>query len=130
MTKISSECTTILCDGTLNSYPRPFHQIFTTHGLEINRQISLFWAVADGKATAHYRKFFRRVISKIGKNWEHAEIFSDFDRAINAAEKTESPHRFHKGCYFLSTRAVYRQIRQLGLSVPYKEDERLRLFTS
>ena len=43
--------------------------------------------------------------------------------------ETEFPHSSHKGCYFHFTQAIYRQIQKLGLSVSYKEDERLRLFT-
>ena len=128
-TKTLSECSAILCDGTFKSCPRPFYQLFTIHGLKINRKIPLIWAFADGKTTAHYRKIFQIVKSKIGEHWEPAQTISDFERAIIAAVETEFPHSSHKGCYFHFTQAIYRQIQKLGLSVPYKEDERLRLFT-
>ena len=58
MTKTLSECSAILCDGTFKSCPRPFYQLFTIHGLKINRKMPLIWAFADGKTTAHYRKIF------------------------------------------------------------------------
>ena len=46
--------------------PPPFYQLFTIHSLKINRKIPLIWAFADGKTTAHYRKIFQIVKSKIG----------------------------------------------------------------
>ena len=128
-TKTLSECSAILCDGFFKSCPRPFCQLFSIHGLKISRKIPLIWAFADGKTTAHYRKIFQVVKSKIGENWGPAQLISDFERAIIAAVEMEFPHSSHKWCYFHFTQAIYRQIQKLGLSVPYKEDERLRLFT-
>ena len=67
--------------------------------------------------------------SKVGENWEPAQFIPDFERAKLVAMEMEVPHSSHRVCYFHFTLAIYRQIEKLGLSVSYKEDERLRSFT-
>ena len=110
MTKTLFECSAILCDGTFESCPRPFYQLFTIHGLKINRKNPLIVAFADGKTMAHYRKIFQIVKSKTGENWEPAQIITDFERAKIATVETEIPHSCHKVCYFHFTQAINRQI--------------------
>ena len=120
------DCSAILCDGTFKSCPRPFYQLFTIHGLKINRKIPLVWAFSDGKTAGQYRKIFQIVKNKIHQDtshhWEPARVLSDYERAIiSAAVETEFPNSTHKGCYFHITLAVYRTILKLGLSLSYKK---------
>ena len=133
MVQTLSGCSAILCDGTFKSCPRPFYQLFTIHGLKINRKIPLVWAFSDGKTTEHYRKIFQIVKNKIqqdtGHHWEPAQVISDYERAIISAVETEFPNSTHKGCYFHFTQAVYRTIQKFGLSLCYKNDERMRMFS-
>ena len=63
------------------------------------------------------------------ENWEPAQIIFDFERAIKTALEMEFPDSSHKRCYFHFTQAIYRHNKKLGLSLPYKEDKRFRLFT-
>ena len=66
---------------------------------------------------------------KVEKNWETAQINSCFERVINGHVELKSPHSSHKGCFFDFTQVIYRPVQKLELSAPYKEDDRLCLFT-
>ena len=97
--------------------------------IKINRKIPLVWAFSDGKTTGHYQKIFQIVKNKIHQDtshhWKPAQVISDYERAIISAVETEFPNSTHKGCYFHFTHAVYRTIQKLGLSLCYKNDERM-----
>ena len=133
MVQTLSDCSAILCDGTFKSCPRPFHQLFTIHDLQINRKMPLVGRFLMEKTTGHYQKIFQFVKNKIHQDtshhWEPAQVISDYERAIFSAVETEFPNSTHKVCYFHFTQAVYWTIQTLGLSLCYENDERMRMFS-
>ena len=111
MTKTLSECSAILCDGIFKSCPPPFYQLFTIHSLKIYRKIPLIWEFADGKTTAHYRKIFQIVKSKIGSL---PKLFPVLKGQYLGLWKRNFHTVLTKGATFISTQAIYWQIQKLA----------------
>ena len=55
-------------------------------------------------------------------------IITDYERGIINAVETDYPYWTHYGCYFHYTKALYRKVQELGLSVDYRRNRLLKFF--
>ena len=97
---------------------------------EIKSKIFPYLGTCGYKDNGSLQKKIEKLKSKLEGNWESAQVNSDFEIDIIAAVETKIPHSSHKGCNFHFTQAIYRQVQKLWLSIPNKEAERSRLFTT
>ena len=122
----------VYVDGTFRTAPPPYTQFFTIHG-ELNDHIlKLACGLLNNKTTAAYEEVFREVANRIhvvtGQPWVVREMVTDYETAIiNAAENT-FPGISIYGCYFHFTKAIWRKVQQLGLSVQYRQIADVRNF--
>ena len=61
-------------------------------------------------------------------NLQPSQVFVDFEEGAIRAFKEEFPGVQVKGCHFHFTQCIWRKIQELGLSVEYKEDKKVRVW--
>ena len=120
----------IFADGTHRSTPRPYKQIYTIHA-EIQRHIvKVATCTMLNKDTGSYRhvlQVLKRGVRQVtGHHWRPTTIVIDFELAAKNAFETEFPNADIKGCYFHFNQALWKHIKDLGLTRAYKDNRRVK----
>ena len=126
-----SEVERIYMDGTFQTCPSLFYQIFTIHAFKSGKQFPLVYCLLPGKSRSIYLKALELLILKarqLGYNINPNEILTDFEIAIIQAIQLIFPSTTVKGCYFHFTQAINRKINTMGLQTLYKQDAVMNQF--
>ena len=75
-----------------------------------------------------YKKMLRQLKQCATVNLQPSQVFVDFEEGAIRAFKEEFPGVQVKGCHFHFTQCIWRKIQELGLSVEYKEDKKVRVW--
>ena len=125
------EADTLYVDGTFQTCPRVFYQIFTIHATYAGKHIPLVYCLLPNKRQETYERVFRIIQEKadqLGLNLMPQTVLSDFELAIMQALRTIFPAAVVKGCYFHFCQALMRKVQHLHLQIPYQQNGDVRVF--
>ena len=104
-------------DGTFETAPTFFHQLFTIHGHSIGHYVPLAFFLLANKQRMSYEDVFRHKVSeaaKLGVNVFPTVVYA-VRTAINNAAATAWPGYEVKACPFHLGQRWWRKIQSLGL---------------
>ena len=122
---------TVYGDGTFQTCPRLFYQIFTLHIFCHGKQHPVLYALLPNKRRDTYQRMLTMVQQKatsLGTVLDPPAFLADFELAIKQAVQLAFPTAEYKGCYFHFCQALMRKVQSLGLQVQYQNDTELRTF--
>ena len=107
---------TFMGDGTFDSVPSLFTQMYTIHALHGDTSFPIAFALMEGKTTRGYEIVFR--VLKDNGVIIHT-FMCDFERASRNAIKNIFNDVYVKGCWFHYTQAIMRRVENVGLQREY-----------
>jgi len=123
-----------LMDGTFDTVPTIFCQLYTIHasvGTENNSRIlPLVYALMSRKSEDLYKWLFNDLCQFAEENdiiLTPSYILTDFEQAAINASHGEFPNAINKGCFFHLGQSGWRKIQNCGLAVQYGNDEHFSL---
>ena len=112
-------------DGTFETVPRQFMQLYTIHGLQNGRNAIGLYALLRNKDQRTYEHMFNHV-SALTNGVVPQSINVDFEQAaINAADVVY-PDSDKRGCFFHLSQNVYKCVKRNGLTQLYLDDQEFR----
>ena len=121
----------VSCDGTFQTVPKIFFQLFTLNFFYHNKLLPGVYALASEKSTRVYSRIFHVVKEfalKKGLKFSPPTIISDFEHSLLTSIHAHFPDSQNQGCFFHFTQCIYRKIKQTGLSSLYLNNDNFRLF--
>lgn len=110
---------TMYVDGTFESSPKLFQQIFIIHTVIDNIYVPLAFFLLPDKTISSYKNALLHI-----KNYVQPDIvYVDFEKAIHAALRAVWPTVQLKGCRFHLGQSWWRKILTVGLSKDYRDKE-------
>lgn len=108
----------VFVDGTFQSCPSPFAQLFTIHGnvnssTETNGVVPLVFALMPNRKTESYILVFRLIKAQV-PGFNPKKIHCDFELATMNAIRQIFPAAKMIGCYYHWSRCVWRKAKRLG----------------
>ena len=103
-----SQSEKVYVDGTFQTCPKLFYQIFTLHSMKYGKQFPFAYCLHPGKSRGIYLRAFKLVKQKsrtLGCIMSPAEILTDFELAIIQAIELTFPSSQVNGCFFHFTQA-------------------------
>ena len=124
------QCTDIFLDGTFKTWPHPYRQCFSIHGLYQDRVVPFVFVLVTGKEIGQYRQIFshiKRRYNRITNNQLSPDrIISDFEIAMMNAAETEFPQSNSCGGLFHLCQSIWRRVQRLGLRRSFERNINLR----
>ena len=125
-----AQCQTVYMDGTFKVCPSPYNQVFVIMGDFHGFVIPFVHVLMENKTVGAYRQVLqrlKRLVRRLAHQaWAPHRVITDFEVGLQTAVQTELPATTISGCYFHFTQALWRKIQDLGLSGPYRQNQRLR----
>ena len=119
-------------DGTFDSAPLLFHQLYVIRVPVGNSAVSCVYSLLPDKHQATYEELFTAVTAKctqLGFQPDPVTIITDYEKAaINAVQTTFGPDVQVHGCFYHLTQNTWRKVQQLGLVPLYRSQEEVKLF--
>jgi hypothetical protein len=120
---LMSNLNTFLGDGTFQSCPTPFVEIYSIHGDMSSSQdnthiVPLVYALLSQKTKRMYILLFSLIKSRI-PTWEPHKLITDFELPAIDAFKTVFPEAENHGCYYHYTKSLWRKAKELGINKSY-----------
>ena len=122
---------TVYGDGTFQTCPRLFYEIFTLHIFCHGKQHPVLYALLPNKRRDTYQRMLTLVKQKatsLGTVLDPPAFLADFELAIKQAVQLAFPTAEYQGCYFHFCQSLMRRVQRLGLQVQYQDDSELRSF--
>jgi len=110
----------ILMDGTFDSCPSLFLQIFVIIGKKNNVHVPLVYFLLPGKTPRGYELALRKLTSFLPATYAPQFVHVDFEQSIHIAMSKVWPSTTIKGCQFHLEQAWFRHLQSLGLAKTYK----------
>ena len=126
--KLYCEAQPSMLNGTFQTCPRLFYQIFTIHAFKNGRQFPLVNALLPNKSRATYVRVLELVKQKADSlqvSHEPQIVLYDFELAIKQDVELSFPTTDFRGCYYHFFQAL---MRQCGLQVAYRKDANVNRF--
>ena len=121
-----SKAKTWYIDGTFKLISTPFTQLLTINDFvrseDCMKQVPFVYVVMSGKQKKDYVKVLKRVL-RLLPSPKAVKATIDFEKAMWAAIRKVMPWVQISGCSFHWTQAVWRKVQELGLQIPYNEDD-------
>ena len=121
-----------LADGTFKTAPPPYLQLYTIHGVENNRRVPLVFALMTNKSTADYQRllqllhrYTQRATNRI---WSPTMFITDYETGMMNAMATELSNRDHYRCLFHFNQAIFKKVKEYGLTRAYRHDGNVKDF--
>lgn len=102
LTRLCSS-TTIYMDGTFDTAPHLFTQLYTIHAFVGERLIPFVFALLADKTANTYTEMFtalRQCCNQHGQQLQPGTIMTDFESSVIPVIQQEFPASRHKGCHF------------------------------
>ena len=118
------ESDTIYVDGTFQTCPILFYQIFTMHAFKHGKQYPLIYAFLPNKQRYTYERAMNLVRQKadVLQLTLNPQTVSDFEQPIKQAIQLTFPDAQFQGCYYHFCQAIMQKTHTLGLQVQYQDD--------
>ena len=113
--KLLCEAETIYVDGTFQTCPSLFYQVFTIHAFKNGKQFPLIYALLPDKTQAMYIRAFELVkqrATSLHISVDPEIVLADFELAIKQAVELCFPTTDFGGCYFHFSQALMRNSKQ------------------
>ena len=123
------DSSTIFSDGTFQTAPDMFLQLFTVHGIYRQHLFPFVYALTVNKSEATYDILFgalKSLAQDEGLTLHPSTAMSDFELANMNAVRTHFPGVIVKGCLFHFAQSIWGNAVSNGLQTSYKEDEVIR----
>ena len=119
-----------IMDGTFDTSPNIFRQLYTIHGSvgvqqECAKILPLVYALMSEKSCEYYIRLFEEVSDfAASEECELAPqfIIADFEQAAITAARRVFPMATINGCYFHFGQSIWRKIQDTGLATRYGTD--------
>ncbi|CAF4665853.1 unnamed protein product [Rotaria socialis] len=121
----------ILMGGTFSSCPPFFDQVYTLHAIKFEQSFPCVFALLTGRSSSIYKEMLQQLeeeAERLQMDFVPNQITTDFEKALVKPLREQFPGARHTGCFFHFCQAIYRKIRELGLSNTYKDDANARNF--
>ncbi|XP_072400820.1 uncharacterized protein [Diabrotica undecimpunctata] len=115
------QCDHWYADGTFNSAPPLFSQIYTIHGVRYSNVIPTVFALLTNKTQETYTRVFQQ-LKVLNPALRPLTIMMDFEKAAMNAAQTEFPNVRIRGCFFHFSQCMWRHIQSAGLQRRYIEN--------
>lgn len=119
-------------DGTFDTAPRQFEQLFVIRVPNDNSAMSAVYAFLPSKTQAAYEECFTALLDTCLERdirVDPSVVVTDFELSIhNAVRSMFGNHIDIQGCFYHLTQSTWRKIQSEGLSSLYKEEENVRHF--
>ena len=125
--KIMCDTDTIFMDGTFNTVPKIYTQLYTLHGFFKDQMIPFIYILLPDKKLTTYLRIFRLLQDKaleLGLVFAPKTFQIDFETAVIRAINTIYPSSNIKGCLFHFSQAILRNISIKGLT-EYRNNDNL-----
>ncbi|XP_072377879.1 uncharacterized protein [Diabrotica undecimpunctata] len=119
--RFMEQCDHWYADGTFNSAPPLFSQIYTIHGVRYSNVIPTVFALLTNKTQETYTRVFQQ-LKVLNPALRPLTIMMDFERAAMNAAQTEFPNVRIRGCFFHFSQCMWRHIQSAGLQRRYIEN--------
>ena len=119
----------IYCDGTFNTCPSVFHQIYTIHIQIDGIMYPVVYALLPSKSEQVYTRFFNLVQRTMITNnlpFSPTTVLMDFERAAQNAIRSVCHGITIKGCFCHYIQRIWRKAQMTGLQIPYRDNEDIR----
>ncbi|KAK3752540.1 hypothetical protein QZH41_016319, partial [Actinostola sp. cb2023] len=104
----------------------PFQQLLTINAFvrsgEYAKQVPLVFVVMSGRKEKDYKKVFRKVMDLLSSA-SVQQVTVDFEKAVWKDLKSVLPEVQIQGCLFHWTQVLWRKVQELGLQVPYCNED-------
>ena len=97
-------------DGTFETCPRLFYQIFTIHNKHQSTYNRMFMMVKEAALD-------------LGLDLTPSSVLSDFKQALVNTLRLNFPTAEHRGCYYHYSQAIWRKVKALGLQEEYRSED-------
>jgi hypothetical protein len=121
----------ILLDGTFNSSPALFYQLYTIHGRVLGQIAPLVYALLPNKEKFTYRRLFEVVRHELGARglvWNPERILIDHELAALQALRVIFPGKIINTCLFHFCQCILRKVNAIGMKTLYEQNEEVRLW--
>lgn len=118
--KFLKSCDAVLMDGTFDSCPSLFSQLFTVHGRKRDTYVPLAFFLLPSKTTDIYKIALGKLKTFLPPAFAPAKVNVDFEQAIHTALTHVWPSTRIEGCRFHLSQAWFRKIQTLGLTKVYR----------
>lgn len=131
MLDLLSAVKTWYVDGTFKSVQKPFYQLWSIHGYikqnEHIKQVPLMMVLMSRRSKADYRAVLQYVKSTLSTTAVRA-VVSDFEMAVWSAFREIFSNVAIRGCNFHWCQAIWKKIKECGLSNLYYRKSKSRKF--
>lgn len=108
-------------DGTFDTLPPQFLQLYTIHGIKNRRNVIGFYALLTNKRQVTYEQMFQHVNFFTG-NATPTSINIDFEMAAINACRTQFPLSLLRCCFFHLCQNVFKKVQENNLRNLYDND--------
>ena len=119
-------------DGTFDSSPAIFEQLYVIRVPFGERALSCVYTFLTGKSQSTYEELLRKVLngcSDLGFQPDPTTVVTDFEQAmISAVTTTLGPHVQTQGCFYHLAQSTWRKVHNFGLVTSYRSSEEVKLF--
>lgn len=122
--KTLSEHEQIFVDGTFQSCPKYFFQLFIIHAVVNGNYSPLIFFLLPDKTASSYENAFMIIIDLCEKKniiFNPKIVVADFEKAIHISATKVWPKVRMVGCRFHLTQAWWRKIQEIGLVTEYRD---------
>lgn len=123
---------TLYMDGTFDTAPPLFKQIFTIRIPFGNTFITVVYSLLQKKSRQAYEELFQAIIDKcnnMGLQINITKVVTDFeDGLLRATSAVFGRQVEHQGCFYHLTQATWRKIQKFRLATHYMSDPVFRHF--
>ena len=129
--QLLSERRFLVADGTFKTAPEPYQQIYSFHGIVGNRRIPLLFALMQNRAAADYTRLLQLInryvsrITNINNNFSPDMVVTDYELGFINALPNVLPNTQHRGCLFHFDKAVFKKVKEYGLLLDYRNNNRV-----
>ncbi|XP_062553706.1 uncharacterized protein LOC134218618 [Armigeres subalbatus] len=120
-----------LMDGTFDTAPENFKQIYTIQGSVGNRLLPLVYYFLPCKSEKCYSEAFEELLDYAGELGVHLQpkrIVTDFEKAAINAVSALFPRAKQQGCFFHWTQNLFKRVQKTGLKGDFSSDKNVYMY--
>lgn len=121
-----ARCDHWYADGTFNTAPQLFSQIYTIHAVRYHNVLpTVFILMANKTQTSYVRAL--TALKNLNSQLAPVSIMTDFEKAAMNAFRKVFPQATQRGCFFHMSQCIWRKIQGCGLQSRYINDSKFAL---
>lgn len=121
VTNLSGNSKLWMCDGTFETTPILFYQLYTIHAKVGSNYPPCIYFLLPNKTQATYERMIDILLS-VMPGLQPEKVLTDFETAAINAFRKKIPSASTSGCFFHLSQCVIRKIASVGLKARYEND--------